>query len=47
MCDISFYIFINKVKLFSLGKDKAKAVNMLLSLLLLFSWISNGDQGNY
>ena len=36
-----------KQKLFSLQKDKSITVNMLLYLLLLFTWISRSQQGNY
>ena len=35
------------MKLFSLKEDKNITVNMLLCLLLLFTWISNSQQGNY
>ena len=33
--------------LFSVREDKSITVNMLTCLLLLLTWISNGDEGNY
>ena len=48
ICNVYFIFCINKVKLFSLLKeDKSITVYMLLCLLLIFTWISNSQQGNY